>query len=97
MICLDCEAEYGVGENEHFTYCACCERRVHRRNAYWVSSVGDYLCEHCYDTQTKECDECHEIWYNSNISYSHERQKFLCPCCQEGQKRNTLTFCDLQF
>lgn len=92
MICFQCEAEHGVGENKHFVYCSCCERRIHRSDAYWVDSVDGYLCEYCLETQTRECDECHEFWYNCNITYLHERQKYLCPCCKEGQKRNALPF-----
>ena len=90
MICYNCEANHGVGIDEHFTYCACCERRVHRRDTYWVDSIDGYLCDHCYETETTVCEQCGEIWYNCDITYSHERKKYLCPNCLEGQNKNNL-------
>ena len=90
MICLECEAEVGEGENDYFTYCACCERRVPREYTRWVESADGYLCPSCVETETRECEHCGSAWYTCDITYSHKSEQYLCPYCAESENRNKL-------
>lgn len=87
MICLNCDAEVGTGENDYFTYCACCERRVPRDQACWLDSIDDYLCPECYDKETTSCDRCGENWYTCELQFSREAEEYLCPWCREAENR----------
>ena len=90
MMCLECEAEVGTGENDYFTYCACCERRVPREYTRWVESADGYLCPSCVETETRECEHCGSVWYTCDITYSHKNEQYLCPYCVESENRSEL-------
>lgn len=90
MICLECEAEVGTGENDYFTYCACCERRIPRERGTWVESADGYLCPDCLETETRNCDRCGTPWYNCDITYNSQTSQYLCPYCAEAERRGDL-------
>ena len=87
MMCIHCEAEHGSGEDENFVYCACCERRVPRVESQWMETIGDYICDECRERETTECQGCGELFYNCEIKYSREHEKYLCPYCMELRAR----------
>lgn len=81
MMCINCEEKNGTLELDDFTYCACCERRVYRLNTWWVETIDDLVCEDCYRRECRSCDLCGDIYYNSDITYDHETNEYLCPIC----------------
>lgn len=85
IICEDCDAKYGEGENDSFTYCGCCQRRTRRDNMFWVNGLDAYVCESCKDLETKKCDICHDRWYSCDITYDRDRHHFMCPNCLNGK------------
>ena len=94
MICLDCDEVCGSGENENFMYCACCERRTNRYNLRWMSAIDAYICDDCYETETRHCDECGEFWYECDIQFDRETEKYICPWCRERHKRRNMVVND---
>ena len=90
MFCLDCGAILGEGEDDYYVYCGCCQRRVPRETVYWNNSIDEYVCEDCYRRECKRCDHCREVWYDSDMTYSHEHTKYLCPCCNESLLKDNI-------
>lgn len=85
MRCDDCELAYGVEENENYTHCACCGRRMYVDDAYVAGDNEELICQQCYDTECFRCDECDYIYYNSDKIYCEETETYLCPHCYENR------------
>lgn len=49
MICSSCDEKYGVQENEVFTFCEGCGRRILRDDAFWDDNNEAYYCRMCYN------------------------------------------------
>lgn len=81
MMCYDCEARYGEGDNDIFTYCDCCGCRVARDDLYFVGD--DYLCPSCFDNETTRCDYCGERVFNNDIRYIEKLDKYVCTWCED--------------
>lgn len=81
MMCYDCEAIYGKGDNDIFTYCDCCGCRVAREDLYFVGD--DYLCPNCFDNETTRCEHCGERVFNSDIKYIEKLNKYICCWCED--------------
>ena len=79
MLCVDCELEYGVSENEVFCRCSCCGRRMLDDDAFWVQD--EYVCQSCYDAHVSHCDNCNRATYSADIQYLKEEEAYLCPDC----------------
>jgi hypothetical protein len=90
MYCFECEGDCGQGVTENYRYCACCERRTHRSNLRWMYPIDAYICDDCYETETRHCDNCGDFWYSCDIQYDRETEKNLCPWCREQLKRKQL-------
>lgn len=88
MMCDECEAELGEGENSYFAYCGCCERRVPRDTMGYVRGLEDYVCPECFEREMKQCECCRDYWYTCDITYNHDRKEYLCPSCQNYYKLN---------
>lgn len=82
MLCIDCEEDIGSSDNDNFTYCACCDRRVYRGNMIWLQSISGEICEECYNTLTRPCEQCGRSWYTCDITYDYGVQKYICPHCK---------------
>ena len=81
MMCETCELEHGCSDNEIFTYCDSCGRRIFYDDAL---SVGDESwCEHCYDKYAKRCECCGEAVYEDQIHYHEGTQQYVCEYCLE--------------
>ena len=81
MLCEDCELKYGHSENEMFTYCDSCGRRIYTDDSY---AVGDESwCQDCFDKYAHKCECCGEIVYEENIHYHESSQQYVCRYCLE--------------
>lgn len=81
MMCEKCELEYGHSDNEMFTICDSCGRRIYTDDSY---AVGDELwCQHCFDKYAHRCECCGEIVYEERIHYHEGTQQYVCEYCLE--------------
>jgi hypothetical protein len=91
MRCDNCELDFGVGEDEYFAYCSCCERRAIRDDMVWVNSIDELVCPSCYERETATCEECGSVWYICDITYDREEEQYICPDCKHyretGEKK----------
>ena len=79
MLCEKCELEHGVSDNEMFTHCASCGRRIYTDDSY---SVGDEdICETCFDKYCTRCECCGEIIWNDYIHYHDKTNQYVCADC----------------
>ena len=79
MMCEKCELEHGSSDNEIFTYCGCCGRRIFADDAY---GIGDEdICEDCYDKHASKCERCGEVVWNENIHFHEDTDSYVCEDC----------------
>jgi len=88
MVCVECGAELGEGEDDYYVYCGCCQHRVPRETTIWNCSIEEYVCSECYERECRDCGHCEETWYSSDMIYSSSENAYLCPCCNERLKQN---------
>lgn len=86
MLCQDCELEYGNSEDEMYTTCSCCGRRILYDDSYYVESSGENICEYCADRECRECDNCGELYWNNEISYDKKNHDYRCEHCHSEQQ-----------
>ena len=86
MLCQDCELEYGSSEDEMYTTCSCCGRRILYDESYYVESSGENICEYCADRECRECDNCGELYWNNEISYDKKNHDYRCEHCHSEQQ-----------
>ena len=79
MMCEKCELEHGSSENELFTYCDCCGRRIYADDAHIIGDED--ICEDCYDKHASVCERCGEVCWNEDIHYYEENDTYLCSEC----------------
>ena len=79
MLCEKCELEYGSSDNEMFTFCDCCGRRMYSDDAYIVGD--EEICYECFCTQCSICAECGETVWNEDIHYNEATDQYLCTWC----------------
>ena len=58
MMCEKCELEHGSSDNEFFTNCHNCGRRMYADDAYAVEN--EIWCQYCIDNHAHVCECCHE-------------------------------------
>jgi hypothetical protein len=81
MMCEQCELEHGHSENELFTICDSCGRRIYTDDSY---AVGDESwCQHCFDKYARKCECCGEVMYEEQIHYHEGTQQYVCEYCLE--------------
>jgi hypothetical protein len=61
MLCEDCEFKHGQSDNEMFTFCDSCGRRIYVDDSYAVGNEG--WCQHCFDKYAHRCECCGEVVY----------------------------------
>lgn len=86
MLCQNCELEYGNSEDEMYTTCSCCGRRILYDDSYYVESSGENICEYCADRECRECDNCGELYWNNEISYDKKNHDYRCEHCHSEQQ-----------
>lgn len=86
MLCQDCELECGNSEDEMYTTCSCCGRRILYDDSYYVESSDENICEYCADHECRECDNCGELYWNNEISYDKKNHDYRCEHCHSDQQ-----------
>lgn len=81
MMCEKCELEHGTTENDLFTTCDSCGRRIYTDDSYAVGD--DNVCQHCFDKYARHCDCCEEVVYDDQICYHEGTQQYVCKYCYE--------------
>ena len=81
FMCCDCDLEYGYFDEEIYTICDCCGRRIYREDAFIVDD--DEVCEDCVKTECFYCENCEEIHYNNYREYIESRDMYVCTYCAE--------------
>ena len=81
MMCEKCELEYGTSENDLFTTCDSCGRRIYTDEVYAVGDEG--WCQHCFDKYAHRCEVCGEAVYEDQIHYHEPTQQYVCDYCLE--------------
>ena len=79
MLCEKCELEHGTSDNELFTYCDSCGRRIYADDAYIVDD--DDLCEDCFNKYCTRCECCGEVIWNDYIHYHEKTNQYVCEDC----------------
>ena len=79
MMCEKCELEHGSSDNELFTFCDSCGRRIYTDDSYIVGDED--LCESCYDKYCTRCEHCGEIVWNEHIHYHEPTDQYVCNEC----------------
>lgn len=79
MMCEKCELEHGSSDNELFTYCDNCGRRIYADDAYIIGEED--LCEDCYDKYASRCERCGEVVWNENIHFHEATESYVCDDC----------------
>lgn len=53
MMCENCELEYGTEENELFSFCVACGKRIYREDGFFYE--GEVFCYDCYHSEFETC------------------------------------------
>ena len=81
MMCERCELEHGNSDNDLFTFCDNCGRRIYVDDSYVVGD--ETVCSHCFDKYCRKCECCGEILYEDQIHYHEPTQQYVCEFCLE--------------
>lgn len=81
MMCLDCELEYGESQSDLFGRCDCCDRRMLMDRSYYIASHEQTVCEWCYDSYIKRCNNCGDIFYSEDMIYDKVKHDYICTYC----------------
>lgn len=77
MTCQSCHDKFY--DETPLYYCDCCGASIIEDECWWCQDVP--LCKSCYNTETRECEECHTVHFSDNISFSEFSNKYLCSYC----------------
>jgi hypothetical protein len=83
MVCDECADELGLVENEEeeYTYCDCCGRRILLEESIEVDACGEVICHQCIN-ETFVCDKCGCRDFISNLHYDRENDINVCINCR---------------
>lgn len=85
MLCYDCEMQYGIESNEHFTFCDCCGARIEvATNGNYVDE--DILCDNCFEEHAGICDGCHGAFYDSKLIQAENGETYCGYCWGEREE-----------
>lgn len=87
MLCQSCELDFGESEDEMFTSCDCCGRRILYDESWFVESTGENVCSHCADSECRTCDNCGELYYKSEIHYDRINEDYRCHHCHSDRSK----------
>lgn len=82
FMCDDCSLEYGDFDENLYTTCDCCGRRIFIDDSWVVD--GDDVCDNCIHTECFWCPECEEYHYNEKRVYLEEQDIHVCADCAEN-------------
>ena len=81
MRCLDCELQYGEGENDTFCYCDCCDRRMLVETGHQIATHSHILCDWCYNEYAQRCGCCGSSEYSTDLIYNKSLHAYVCIYC----------------
>ena len=84
MLCEDC-----LRKDSNCRVCDCCGSPItDNESTYFVQDYA--LCERCLENHTSVCEECEETFFNDNIEFYPEYNKYLCHDCYEELKKENV-------
>ena len=88
MRCQVCELEYGFEENDTYTSCSCCGRRIYVEDAESIEDTGELICDGCFHSECFICDHCGGVYYNSDKHYTNKsgEDEYVCARCYDNEK-----------
>ena len=87
MRCDECELAFGYEDNDNYGHCDCCGCRIYYDDAYYVGD--DYVCDHCFNNECFICDNCGEVYYNTDkhcVEIEEDSVEYMCSHCYENYK-----------
>jgi hypothetical protein len=90
MRCDGCEVRYGYEETEYYTYCDCCDSRMHIDDSFSIENSDDNVCYNCSVNECFVCNECGGLFYLSDqkyISICEDEGEYVCPYCYDRLMR----------
>lgn len=87
VMCLPCELEYGSSDDDMFSICDCCGRRVLSEEVIYVDSTGETICDFCADTEYSYCDSCGELFAKGDIKYDTVNHDYRCYGCHSDRRK----------
>lgn len=90
MRCDDCELEYGVEENDVYTFCDCCGARMCVDDGVPVNDGAELVCDRCYASKCFICDCCGEVFYDDQRVFVSDggHESWYCTHCYHNHKEN---------
>lgn len=83
FMCDECDMEYGAFNEDIYTICDCCGRRIYIEDANEVDD--DEVCNDCLLSQCFLCEDCEEIHYNEDKVYLEEEDMYVCADCARAR------------
>ena len=83
MMCFECERNYGTAENDAFTFCSHCGRRIETENGYWMNE--QMYCENCFDDLGTKCENCGDYYLTEDTHYIEKEDLYLCDWCYRNR------------
>lgn len=84
FMCDECDMAYGEFNEDIYTICDCCGRRIYIEDALNVG--GDEVCESCARNECFYCEDCEELCYNEDKVYVEEEDIYICVGCDENRR-----------
>lgn len=84
FMCDSCDLEYGEFNEDIYTICDCCGRRIYIEDATTVD--GEEICEDCVKNECFLCECCDEIHFNDTKVYVEVEDAYYCSECAENRE-----------
>lgn len=84
FMCDSCDLEYGEFNEDIYTICDCCGRRIYIEDATTVD--GEEICEDCVKNECFLCECCDELHFNDTKVYVEVEDAYYCSECAENRE-----------
>lgn len=84
FMCDDCDIQYGEFNQDIYTTCDCCGRRIFIEDA--IDVENEEICEECLRNECFYCEECEEPHFNDSKVYIEEEDIYVCSRCAENRE-----------
>lgn len=78
MLCCECSEQLEYEENNRMT-CVCCGGSRYIEDGYWVED--EFVCDDCMETETCECEDCGNTFFNESLTYDSNSNRYICRYC----------------
>ena len=93
LLCEECELEFGNSQDDRYGYCDCCDRRIVIEDAHFIESVGQLVCEWCYDSLVTRCEKCGNDFFNTDLTYDKDIHSYVCCNCASHRNQKYVGSC----